>query len=224
MRRSEIAKSLEQVPDKALFGSAAPELTHKQKKFARSLAKGATKAQAYRDAYNVTSKATIASEPYTLAKNPKVAKEIEAYKLAMEAQEYRTPLHLRALIVQTLTQTILDPDTPPAVRVQAVRVLGSITEVAAFTHRTETTVVKKSEDAKAELLKQLQSMLNTVDEAGTSDAEALLAELAGPHPGGATPDASVTHHGVTHSIPHTESQNFAESPLDTETPPGSDEK
>jgi len=137
--------------------------------------------------------------------------------MAMEAAEYRTPVHLRALIVSTLTQTILDPEVPPSVRVQAVRVLGTITEVSAFTHRTETTVIKKSDDAKAQLLQQLQDMMRTVDEGGTLDAEALLTELAGPHRAGGTPDASVTHRGATHSNPHIESPIHVESHI--ETPP-----
>lgn len=167
------------------------------------MAKGATKAEAYRRSYKAKpAPSTIRTEPYNVAANPSVAREIEAYRLAMEAAEYRTPVHLRALIVQTLTQTILDPDVPPSVRVQAVRVLGTVTEVSAFTHRTETTVIKRSDDAKAQLLQQLQDMMRTVDEGGTLDAEALLTELAGPHRAGGTPDASVTHRGETHSNPH----------------------
>lgn len=203
MKRSQLKQALETIPDTALFGSTAShELTPKQKRFAREVAKGATKADAYRRSYKAkAAPRTIATEPYKLAANPAIAREIEAYRIAIAAEEYRSPANLRALITQTLTQTILDPETPPSVRVQAAKVLGSITEVAAFTHRTETTVIKKSDDAKAELLKQLQLMMNTVDEAGTSDAETLLMELAGAHRGGDTPNANATHHGVTHSNP-----------------------
>lgn len=222
MKRSQITQALDTIPDAALLGAAASkELTPKQRKFAREVAKGATKAEAYRRSYKAKpGPRTILTEPYKLAANPAVAREIEAYKAALEAQEYRTPAALRALIVQTLTQTILDPDVAPAVRVQAVRVLGTITEVSAFTHRTETTVIKKSDDAKAQLLSQLQDMMRTVNAEGTTDAEALLAELERPHRGGEAPDAVVTHRGSTHSIPHTESPISVDPPpVDTEPPP-----
>lgn len=204
MKRSQLKQALETIPDTALFGfTASHELTNKQKKFAREIAKGATGAEAYRRSYNVKTpnKKSHGDTASLMKQHPGIQREIEAYKLALAAEEYRSPANLRALVTQTLTQTILDPETPPSVRVQAAKVLGSITEVAAFTHRTETTVIKKSDDAKAELLKQLQQMMNTVDEAGTSDAETLLMELAGAHRGGDTPNANATHHGVTHSNP-----------------------
>lgn len=218
MKRSQIIEALDTIPDAALLGAAHKELTPKQRKFAREVAKGATKAEAYRRSYKAKpGPRTILTEPYKLAANPAVAREIEAYKVAMEAQEYRTPAALRALIVQTLTQTILDPDVAPAVRVQAVRVLGTITEVSAFTHRTETTVIKRSDDAKLELLNQLKAMMRTVDESGNSDAEALLTELAGTHRGGEGPDAVVTHRGSIHSNPHSESSNNTDSQISDES-------
>ncbi len=224
MKRSQVIEALDTIPDAALLGAAHKELTPKQRKFAREVAKGASKAEAYRKSYKAkAAPSTLRNEPYALAAHPGVAREIEAYKAALEAQEYRTPAALRALIVQTLTQTILDPDVAPAVRVQAARVLGTITEVSAFTHRTETTVIKKSDDAKLELLNQLKTMMRTVDESGNSDAEALLTELAGPHRGGEAPDAVVTHRGSIHSIPHSESSNNSESQkLASETPPPAD--
>lgn len=226
MNRRQAQEALESLPDRALLGQASTELTPKQRKFAREIAKGATGAEAYRRSYNVRTKnkKSHGDTASMIKQHPGIQREIEAYKLAMEAAEYRTPVHLRALIVSTLTQTILDPEVPPSVRVQAVRVLGTITEVSAFTHRTETTVIKKSDDAKAQLLQQLQDMMRTVDEGGTLDAEALLTELAGPHRAGGTPDASVTHRGATHSNPHNESPNNLEMEdlneiKDIETPP-----
>jgi len=230
MKRSQVIEALDTIPDAALLGAAHKELTPKQRKFAREVAKGATKAEAYRKSYKATAApSTLRNEPYALAAHPGVAREIEVYKAALEAQEYRTPAALRALIVQTLTQTILDPGVAPAVRVQAARVLGTITEVSAFTHRTETTVIKRSDDAKLELLNQLKTMMRTVDESGNSDAEALLTELAGPHRGGEAPDAVVTHRGSIHSIPHSESSNNSDSQISDEsqklasaTPPPAD--
>ena len=219
MKRSQIKEALDTIPDRALLGAAHKELTPRQIKFAREVAKGTKGAEAYRRSYNVTTpnKKAHGDRASRLKRDDRIKAEIEAYKTAMEAMEYRTPAALRALIVQTLTQTILDPDVAPAVRVQAVRVLGTITEVSAFTHRSETTVIKKSDDAKLELLNQLKAMMRTVDESGNSDAEALLTELAGAHRGGEGPDASVTHHGDTHSIPPIQSPNLDDPPVVDET-------
>lgn len=222
MKRSQITQALDTLPDRALLGAGAKELTAKQRRFAREVAKGATKAEAYRRSYKANpGPRTILTEPYKLAANPAVAREIEAHKAALEAMEYRTPASLRALIVQTLTQTLIDPDVSPAVRIQAARVLGTVTEVSAFTHRTEQTIIKRSDDAKQQLLAQLQDMMRTVDANGQSDAEALLAELAAaePHPAPTSPDASVTHHGSIHTIPHNQSPIFSETPplLEPET-------
>ena len=62
--------------------------------------------------------------------------------------------------------------------------------------------------------------MRTVDESGTSDAEALLAELERPHRGGEGPDAVATHRGSIHSNPHTSSQISDESQNPaSETPP-----
>ena len=211
MKRSQVLAALDTLPDSALLGAAHKELTPKQRKFAREVAKGSTKAEAYRRSYKSTAApSTLRNEPYALAAHPGVAREIEAYKLAMAAQEYRTPAHLRGLIVQTLTQTILDPDTPPSVRVQAARVLGTITEVSAFTHRTETTVIRRSDEAKLELLEQLKAMMRTVDEGGNLDADQLLRELETPHRGGTPAAALATHRGVTHSNPHDGTQTDIE--------------
>lgn len=212
MKRSQIKEALDTLPDHALLGAAHKELTPKQRKFARELAKGATGAEAYRRSYNVKTpnKKSHGDTASVIKAHPGVQREIEAYKLAMAAQEYRTPAHLRGLIVQTLTQTILDSDTPPSVRVQAARVLGTITEVSAFTHRTETTVIRRSDEAKLELLEQLKAMMRTVDEGGNLDADQLLRELETPHRGGTPAAALATHRGVTHSNPHDGTQTDIE--------------
>ena len=219
MKRSQVLDALDTLPDRALLGAGSKELTAKQRKFAREVAKGATKAEAYRRSYKAKpGPRTILTEPYKLAANPVVAREIEAHRQALEAMEYRSPAALRALIVQTLTQTLLDPDVAPAVRIQAARVLGTVTEVSAFTHRSETTVIKKSDDAKAQLLKELQDMMRTVNADGHTDAEALLAELAEPHPAPTHPIASDAGRSSIHTIPHNESPNEIKD-LPENTPP-----
>jgi hypothetical protein len=213
MRRSEIKQALEQIPDKALFGQAAEGLTPKMRKFAREVAKGSSKAQAYRTAYNPNpAPSTIACAPYKLASDARVQKEIEAYRVALEAQEYRTPAALRSLVIQSLTETLLSEDTPPAVRVQAARVLGTVTEVAAFTERREVTRIDNSQAARDKLLNEIKDMMRTVEMPAGADADSLLAELAGPDPHRDPPPQidEPTHHGDVHTIPHTQSQSEVE--------------
>jgi len=135
---------------------------------------------------------------------------------------------LRALVVQTLTQTLLDGDVAPAVRVQAARVLGTVTEVAAFTERREVRTVNDTAQAREALLDEIRDLMRTVDMPATADADSLLAELApesapaDPHPGPPPHDGEATHHGDRHSTPHTQSQissGDAPTPSDGEHPP-----
>jgi len=211
MRRSDIAKALETIPDKALLGAGASELTAKQRKFAREVAMGAKGAEAYRRAYNVktANKKSHGDTASVLKQHPGIAREIEAYQVALAAQEYRTPAALRSLVIQSLTETLLDADTPPAVKVQAAKVLGTVTEVAAFTERREVTRIDNSQAARDKLLHEIKDMMRTVEMPAGADADSLLAELAGPDPHRDPPPQidEPTHHGDVHTIPHTESQS-----------------
>lgn len=213
MRRSDIAKALEQIPDRALLGAGASELTAKQRKFAREVAMGAKGAEAYRRAYNVktANKKSHGDAASLIKAKPGVQREIEAYQVALAAAEYRTPAALRSLVIQSLTETLLSDDTPPAVRVQAAKVLGTVTEVAAFTERREVTRIDNSQAARDKLLNEIKDMMRTVD-APAADADSLLAELAGPDPHRDPPPQTdePTHHGDVHTIPHSESHTQSE--------------
>jgi hypothetical protein len=116
---------------------------------------------------------------------------------------------LRSLVIQSLTETLLSDDTPPAVKVQAAKVLGTVTEVAAFTERREVTRIDNSQAAKDKLLNEIKDMLRTVEMPAGADADSLLAELAGPDPHRDPPPQidEPTHHGDVHTIPHSESQS-----------------
>jgi hypothetical protein len=116
---------------------------------------------------------------------------------------------LRSLVIQSLTETLLSDDTPPAVKVQAAKVLGTVTEVAAFTERREVTRIDNSQAAKDKLLNEIKDMLRTVEMPAGADADSLLAELAGPDPHRDPPPQidEPTHHGDVHTIPHTGSQS-----------------
>ena len=136
--RKDAKAALEQIPIHEVLGHASQGLTHKQREFARLVAVGETKAGAYRRAYKANpSKRTIVSEPYKLAADPRIAREIQAYTLALEGAKYRTPTALRELVVQSLVQVLIDPESTHSARINAARVLGTVTEVGAFTDRKQ---------------------------------------------------------------------------------------
>jgi hypothetical protein len=134
-----------------------PKLTSKQKAFAHAVALGETKAQAYRVSHKAKpSKRTLSSEPYRLARDPRIAREVEAYQLALEAEKHRTPAQLKALLVQQLVQHCLDDEFPPAQRMKALQLIGNLFEVGAFLERKESVVIHKSADIRARLLERLK--------------------------------------------------------------------
>jgi hypothetical protein len=180
--RARLQQAVETIPLDSLLGKGANKsLTSKQKRFAREVAQGATKAEAYRKAYKPSAtRATLTGEPYRVATHPRVAAEIEALQLAEMAQSLQTPAQLRALVIQTLVQTAIDPDTKPAVRVQAAKVLGTVTEVAAFTERKEVRTISTSEDARAKVMQEIRALMLGTEDAEDIQARELLEELSSP--------------------------------------------
>ncbi len=181
LSRKALAEGLKTVPISHILGAdVSRQLTAKQRKFAHEVAKGSTKADAYRSAYNVTSRRTMAGEPYRLAADPRIAREVEAYELALESAKLRSPAALRSLVIQSLTQILIDPDTKPAVRINAAKVLGTVTEVAAFTERKEVRTISSSEDARARVMQELRALVsNGAEDATVIEADSLLQELTG---------------------------------------------
>jgi hypothetical protein len=183
LSRKTLESAAKELPIEAILGkTVSGGLTHKQKNFAREIAHGATKADAYRKAYNPTSDYSVRSDPYKIASDPRIIREIEAYTLAIEAEKHRTPAALRSLVIKGLVEIALKDDTKDAVRLQALKTIGQITEVHAFTEHRETKVITSSEDARARVMAELRGILTagatdaTVIEA---DADSLLRELAG---------------------------------------------
>jgi phage terminase small subunit len=157
------------------------ELTTKQKKFAKAVAMGNTGADSYRQAYSTSGlKKTQGDQASRLKADPRIAAEIEAYKLANEAAAYRTAEQLRDLVIHSLTQVLINPDTNPAQRIQAAKVLGTVTEVAAFTERKEITNVTGSDALKAKIMAELNSLMMGSGSHDVEDVDAvsLLDELA----------------------------------------------
>ena len=222
LSRKAIQEGLTQVPFADIMGAQVDRaLTSKQKTFAVEIAKGSTGAAAYRKAYGNKGKAkTQGDNASVLRKHTGIQAEIEAYKLALEHEKHSTPAALRALVIHSLVQVMTSEDTPPAVKVAAAKVAGSITEVAAFTERKETRTITSSEDARAKVMTELKRlMLSDATDVQFVDAQAdsLLAELETHRP--PTPQASDEADLICkHSIPEEVSQDLSIS----EDPPVTD--
>jgi hypothetical protein len=224
LTRKQIREGLEQVPITDILGSSVSrELTHKQKQFALELAKGNTKAGSYRAVYSKKAKPKTAGDAGSrLARDPRISAEAKALSLALESQKHRTPEALRALVIQSLVSVLIDPEAKQATKVASAKVLGTVTEVSAFTERRETTIIRSSDNAKAELLKQIRTMFSgNVTDIETIDPNELLAELATdsthsePHPTPTNPNENGTPDFAKHTIPLEQSQDFS----DMEDPP-----
>jgi hypothetical protein len=184
LSRKQIKDGLDQVPVNQLFSkTVSRQLTAKQKAFALEVAKGSTAAGAYRKTYDTkTKKAYQGNAAHALKQNPLIANEIAAYQLAIEAEKHRSPAALRALVIQSLVQVVIDPDAKQATKVAAAKVLGTVTEVAAFTERKEVRTITSSEDARARVMGELKRLMsaNATDATVIDAADSLLQELSQP--------------------------------------------
>jgi len=222
LSRKAINEGLDTIPIAEILGVSPKSkgLTHKQQTFARELAKGTTKAEAYRKAYKKNaSPHTLAAEPYRIAADPRITAEVDAYKLAIESAKHRTPEALRQLVIKTLVDVAISPDAKDAVKVQAVKVLGTVVEVGAFLERREVINTTNSKQAKEELLQQIRTlMIGDATDAVEVDADSLLRELtpevetlpADTHPSHTPHDGETESQADKHTIPHKQSQDLSE--------------
>jgi len=185
LTRKQIREGLETVPIEGILGKAvSSQLTAKQKRFALEVAKGSTKADAYRRAYKAdASPHTLVSKPYHLMRDDRIRAEVQAYEAAIEAAKYRTPAALRELVIQSLVSVVINPDAKDSVKVAAAKVLGTVTEVAAFTERKEVRTISSSEDARTKIMGELRRLITDSATDATiveTQADDLLRELSGP--------------------------------------------
>ena len=244
MKRKEIKQALKEMPIETILMVGKSELTPKQREFARQVALGNTGAESYRKAYNTKAKPhTQGTEASQLKANPAIAREIEAYGLALEAQKYRSSESLRALVIQSLVSVLIDPDAKQSTKVTAAKVLGTVTEVAAFTERKEITTISGSDAIKSQIMDQLKTLMIGSGSQDVTDVDAvdLLAELstdrvslddapaADPTAPAPTAVAEPESHALEHTIPHELSDNnfhphdlstdnIEPTPLSSETP------
>ena len=160
---------------------------------------GQTKAEAYRRSYKKdATKSTLASKPYILARDERIKLEREHFEMAIEGAKHRTPALLRELVIQSLVQVLIDPEAKHATKVQASKVLGTVTEVSAFTERKEIRTITSSEDTKAKIMEQLKVLMRgEAEDVSFVDADTLLKELS-----------SDTHSPPTPLWPQQESQDI----------------
>jgi hypothetical protein len=213
LSREQIKKGLETIPMESILQGATgtiPNLTKKQIEFAKEVALSkATQADAYRKVYKSKGRPkTVGSNASRLATDERIATAIEAFRTAEAYREYQTPAQLRSLVVSQLTQHVLDPDFPPAQRVQCLKLLGSVAEIGLFVDRKETLVVHQSSEIKQRLLDQLKNVINAdvQDVTVNDDADSLLEELksADANPTVPAPPELVEEYlgEDIHTIPH----------------------
>ena len=216
-------------------------LTPKQRKFAENVAMGATGADAYRNAYNSKGKpATVGNHASQLKADDRIKNEIMAYQLAIESQKYQSAANIRALVVQSLVQVLIDPESSPAHKINSAKVLGSINEIGMFTERKEITHVQASNDIRDTIMQQLRTIASDAVDVDV-DASALLRDLIGDESGANTSESAddcnsdnaegtvegdaQTDFGTPlpsqHTIPHEQSSQESGSPIPQQHPPSS---
>jgi hypothetical protein len=180
MKRKDIRQALSEMPIEQVLMVGKSELTTKQREFCKQVALGSTGAAAYRSAYKSKGKPnTQASEASKLKASPMISTTIQAMTLANEAAKYADASSLRNLVIHSLVQVLIDPEAKHATKVASAKVLGTVTEVAAFTERKEISHVQNSDAIKTQIMNQLKTMMLSTDDAVTVDATELLAELVG---------------------------------------------
>ena len=184
--RQAIKETLKQTPiEQILVGAHNVDkvnLTKKQKDFARKVAEGKPKAQAYRETYNSTGKPqTQAEQGSRLASTPKISAMIEAFTLANEAREYLIPAQIRTMAIQNLVSIAINEEEKTSNKLKALELIGKMSEVQLFTERKEHIHLHSSDDIREKLLAGLKSAFTNsrgLNDLAKRKAESLLVELS----------------------------------------------
>lgn len=220
LTRKQIAEGLEAVPLEVVLlgaaGTTGKALSPKDREFARQIALGESKAAAYRKSRPSRAKpVTQSRRGQELAKKGAVQAQIEAFKVAIEAQKYATPAHLRALVIERLTAAAIDEAIAPAQRLRALELLGKVTEVAAFTERREVVHTHDASQIRERLINSLRLALTAAGAIDVTPGPEKKADQGDPPPAH-PPDQAVACAPPLLSIPHTESpDNYALTPSTT---------
>jgi len=188
LTRAQIKENLKQVPiETVLLGATSThgiKLTGKQKAFARKVADGLPKAQAYRESYDSKGKpSTQSNEGHKLAKNPTISTMIEAFKVANEAREYLLPEQMRTLAIQKLVEITTTETEKTANKLKAIELIGKLHEVSLFNETKTHLHIHSATDLKAKLLEGLRlafTSSRSLNNDAKIKAESLLADLNSP--------------------------------------------
>jgi hypothetical protein len=176
--RQQARKALEEIPINELLLVSNSELTAKQMEFAKQVALGNSGAESYRKAYSSKGKKKTQGDNASRMKaDSRIQAAISAYEMANQAAAYRSASGLRELVIDSLVQVLIDPETKAAQRIQAAKTIGTITEVSLFTEQKRVTHVTESGEIKDQIMNQLKSFLLSNDNVTDIDADQLLSEL-----------------------------------------------
>jgi hypothetical protein len=186
LSRKQITEGLKNTPiENILVGVHNADkinLTKKQKDFARKVADGKPKAQAYRETYNSKGKpSTEGREGHRLTQNPKISTMIEAFTVANEAREYLIPAQIRTMAIQNLVSIAVDDGEKTSNKLKALELIGKMSEVSLFSETKTHLHLHSSADIKAQLIEGLRmAFANTrgVNDLAKRKAESLLVELS----------------------------------------------
>lgn len=139
----------------------ATKLTDKQEAFCQAIMAGATFADSYRAAYCADGMVpnSIWNAASRLAADPKVRGRLEQLAEQKEAERRMLALSRADWVVEKITQQVMDPATPPAVKTRALELLGKT--IGLFTDRVETKDV--SERSADEIEAQIRMRLEQID-------------------------------------------------------------
>lgn len=130
-------------------------LTNKQAKFASLVARGQTKSQAYRSAYDARhmKSSSIKVEANKVSNLPHVADAIQSLRENHEPTERTVEALTDDWIIEKLQQEASDESNPPHSRVRALEVLGKIGGL--FDKTVTVTTLKSPEELEKELVEKL---------------------------------------------------------------------
>jgi hypothetical protein len=153
----EALPAVERIKKSRSAPDAATGLTAKQEDFCRAVMAGATFADSYREAYRADGMVpnSIWNAASRLAADPKVRVRLEQLAQQKEAELRMLALSRADWVIEKITQQVMDPATPPAVKTRALELLGKT--IGLFTDRVETKdVTERSVD---ELEAQIRARL-----------------------------------------------------------------
>ena len=136
---------------------------------------------------------------------------------ALERAKAASALHslesLKSLVVSTLVDIATNSEKD-AVRVQAVKTLGTVVGVDMFRETKRIETVKDSDEIKSQIMQQLKTIMLGNDSAVDVDANDLLSELTAADPTHSPPPETVdgTPADHVHTIPHEPSDDLSEDP------------